>query len=239
MPTLTASVGKTGQNKIHDVAVVQAALKAIKGPKRTALYVGPVDGNYNGHRRELESAISDFQRQHKLTVTGRIDKSSQSVNRLEQAVPSRLKGLVGVPGSSLVAVRRFAGAGPADGGLKGLKLQADLVKVLGRLAQILDDKMGFDLAFTGRQVLVDGRILVAVEIAGLRFLDAQGQPMADSERVPGALVQVIKCLWQGSLRVQLHKTNRLDLVTNLYEDAIESTANRSEMSMTHTDVRFL
>ena len=68
--------------------------------------------------------------------------------------------------SSLVAVRRFAGAGPADGGLKGLKLQDDLTKVLGRLAQILDDKLGFDLAFTGRQVLVGGQILVEIEIAG-------------------------------------------------------------------------
>ena len=76
MPYLTASVGRSGANRPHDVAVVQTALRHLdlrEGSRKIVLWSKPIDGRCS---RELEQAISKLQAERgqrtSSALTGRI-----------------------------------------------------------------------------------------------------------------------------------------------------------------------
>ena len=61
MPYLTASVGRSGANRPHDVATIQATLRHLdlrEGSRRIVLWNKPIDGRCS---RELEQAIAKLQ----------------------------------------------------------------------------------------------------------------------------------------------------------------------------------
>jgi hypothetical protein len=210
---LDGSVGKNGQNKRHDVAVIQVALKSIKGPEHKPLYGGPIDGEFGRHRQVLEAAISLFQRHSRIPVTGRIDKMGPSMSRLEAALPSALRGMRGIAGTAVVAIARSDGAGPSDGGLRALKFDDDLAKELKVLRDAVLKKLGLTLVFRRRDVDSAGRIKVAVEVGGLRFLDSNLHPIAAPGRVPGPVVHEVTRLMAGSRRLKLQSRDTLNLIT--------------------------
>jgi hypothetical protein len=210
---LDGSVGKNGQNKRHDVAVIQVALKSIKSPEHKPLYGGPIDGEFGRHRQVLEAAISLFQRHSRIPVTGRIDRMGPAMNRLEMALPSALRGMKGVPGTAVVAVARSDGASPSDGGLRALKLGDDLAKEFKVLRDAVLKKLGLALVFRRREVDAAGRIKVAVEVGGVRFLDSNLHPIAAPGRVPGPVVHEVTRLLVGSRRLKLQSRDSLNLIT--------------------------
>lgn len=229
MPTLTGSVGKSGENKIHDVVVIQIALKAIKGPERKPLYGGPVDGQFGRHRKVLEAAISVFQRHNRIPVTGRIERAGQTANRLNSALPSALRDLKGVPGTAVVAVFRPGGMGPSDGGLRALKIGNDLAKELKTLRAAVLKKLGLTLVFQRRDVDAAGRIKVAVEAAGVRFLDSNSNPIATSARVPGPVVHEVTRLLVGSRWLKLQSRDSLNLITVRPEARLADTTSEDDV----------
>ena len=61
MGMLEATVGRGGRNLVHDVAALQVAFSALRGPDHRPLWQGPVDGAWQRHRAALEAAIEAFQ----------------------------------------------------------------------------------------------------------------------------------------------------------------------------------
>jgi len=68
MIKLSGSVGKGGLNRVHDVAVVQAALKQIKGSNGRPLWPGPIDGKAS--EDSLGSAIAGFESKINPRISG-------------------------------------------------------------------------------------------------------------------------------------------------------------------------
>jgi hypothetical protein len=58
MPELTGSVGEKGDNKRHDVTLVEAILRLVKNAKNVSYYQGTWDG---AHGKNLKKAITSFQ----------------------------------------------------------------------------------------------------------------------------------------------------------------------------------
>jgi peptidoglycan hydrolase-like protein with peptidoglycan-binding domain len=58
MPELTGSVGTAGDNKKHDVTLVEAMLRLVKNAKKVSYYKGTWDGSFGGG---LKTAITAFQ----------------------------------------------------------------------------------------------------------------------------------------------------------------------------------
>ena len=84
MPRFDGAVGLGGQNQRHDVAVVQAALGKLARPDRKPFWPGPIDGDYQRHRRALDQAIGTFQHCHRLRASGKFNRLGSDVNRLER-----------------------------------------------------------------------------------------------------------------------------------------------------------
>ena len=91
MPILTGSVGKGGNNQIHDVAVVQGALATVIGANRRPIWQGAVDGRKG---KPVEDAIAAFQAANRMPPTGRLNQSGAEINRLEQALPPGHKAIM-------------------------------------------------------------------------------------------------------------------------------------------------
>jgi peptidoglycan hydrolase-like protein with peptidoglycan-binding domain len=63
MPTILDSVGETGSNRLHDVALVQAMLRVVKNAKGVSYLNSNYDGKYGPGTK---AAITDFQIDNKL-----------------------------------------------------------------------------------------------------------------------------------------------------------------------------
>lgn len=118
--TLTGSVGIPGDNRPHDIAKVQAALKVLKRKSGAPYYLGAVDGDI----RSVKLALADFLRDHKFaanlkgerTVPRKIERIGFLRNQIISAIKGhrvldyeaiRGTGILYVPGND-APVRRHA-----------------------------------------------------------------------------------------------------------------------------------
>ena len=112
MAYLTASVGRGGSNRVHDVAVVQTALLHLdlrEGSRRLVFWSKPIDGRCS---RDLERAIAAFQTHQGQRETAKLEPGSKSLTALRDAQRPRLRPLRGLEGTAVA----FLGAGTDDDG---------------------------------------------------------------------------------------------------------------------------
>ncbi len=136
MPYLTASVGRSGANRPHDVAVVQAALRHLdlrEGSRKIVLWNKPIDGRCS---RELEQAISKLQAERGQRQTARLEPGGPSLMDLNKIIRPRLNPLRGLDGTAVA----FLGAGSDDDGDflagvvgRGLLIPRGFVEALAKL----------------------------------------------------------------------------------------------------------
>lgn len=194
MPALTGAVGKSGQNRIHDVALLQAAMSALKGPDRRPLWSGPVDGAFGRHRQALEQAIMQFQRAKGLRPNGRIDRSGLDAGKLEQALPASHRRMAAVPGTA--AVFRASGAGPNVGAAaRETERKAPLPHTERiALAALLSDVgrlFGLGLTVTATRVSADGRFRVTLRDPNTAWLDGATKRFRSDGKIPETVCRIL------------------------------------------------
>jgi len=104
MPDITDSVGETGTNKTHDVALVQAMLKTIKNAKGASYLTTNYDGVYG---KNTKAAIIAFQTDNKTTsatgdTAGLVKTGGATITKLNDLLPADRKTMRIVDGMKTV-----------------------------------------------------------------------------------------------------------------------------------------
>jgi hypothetical protein len=199
MPVLEGSVGQGGRNEKHDVACIQAALKAVQGPDRRPLWAGPIDGEYSRHRGQLERAIAGYQVLKRQRPSGRFERAGMVLNQLEADLPAPLKNLQGVRGTGLVAVVRPGARSPADGGIAALKLTEEMKADLRQVWQKAVRATGLPLALRDGPPDPGGRFTVAFTFEGVRFADAGLRLAPEQAPPPRPVIELLRRLGMSRL----------------------------------------
>jgi peptidoglycan hydrolase-like protein with peptidoglycan-binding domain len=195
MFTLNRPVGKMSSNKTEDVALVQAALKQIRGSNGRPLWPGPIDGKTGTRDIEsLSAAIAGFESKANLRITGTMPNSGNVFNAVGRALPTNYKDMHGIPGTNIVAGHVARKRPKPDGGVGELPLPESLAAALLRLMGRLEKALNYLPTVQMGPVDANGRCEIAVEL-GLRFLDAGGRIPGKTAPMPAA----IKSLVDGAL----------------------------------------
>lgn len=179
MLKLTGSVGASGANKVHDVALAQAILKIahLKPPNQRVVYwSGPVDGK---NSPALAGSIRSFQSDRQIRETGQIAISGPSLMALEKAVPNVLRGIRALPGYPLV----FKSLGNAETRTKtGVNVarrkshfpQPENAAFANFIENAARD-FGLHMVVSNRSVTSDGRFAAEFRFPVMQFLDKNGK----------------------------------------------------------------
>ena len=177
-------------NKIEDVAVMQAALKQIKGSNGRPLWPGAIDGR-NGTRDidSLSAAIAGFESKINRRISGVIAPGGDS-NALSGMSPNNYQDMHGVPGTDIVAGHVARRTPKPDGGVETLALPEEYKDDLGRIVSKLKDALNWLPTVRLGPTDAQGRCEVTVDL-GARFLDAQGRVPSKSAPLPPAVAKVV------------------------------------------------
>ena len=200
---MTRPVGKMSSNKIEDVALVQAALKQIRGSNGRPLWPGAIDGkNTQRDIDSLAAAIAGFESKANLRITGTLPNSGNAFNALGRALPTNYKDMHGIPGTNIIAGHVGRKRPKPDGGVGALalpeSLAADLLALVGRLEKALN----YLPTVRADGADANGHDKVIVDL-GLRFLDPQGRIPGKTAPVPGVIKTLVETALGGAQRFKL------------------------------------
>ena len=132
MPTLTNSVGDTGANAKHDVALVQLMLRLAKNSKGVSYYGTNYTGAYD---TATKTAIAAFQKDNNIQTvdtptakatekSGLLQPSSKTFAKLNAALPAKYVDMRIIPNTNLVYLP--ASSGDAQASAAAVSTKADL-----------------------------------------------------------------------------------------------------------------
>jgi hypothetical protein len=200
MPVLTGSVGKGGNNWIHDVAVVQGALAAIPGPNRKPIWQGAIDGRKG---KPVEDAIATFQAANRMPPTGRLNQSGTEANRLEQNLPQGYKAMRALRGTP-VLWRFGAGASGQRKAAQRIKAEAPLPdedrKALGDIVERIRRSSGLDLDIAEITAIPEGRFRVVLDAPGVEWFDPSRKQFRKDISPPDSALRGMHQATQGNPR---------------------------------------
>ncbi len=200
---MTRPVGEMSSNKIEDVALVQAALKQIRGRNGRPLWPGPIDGK-TGTRDidSLSAAIAGFESKANLRLTGTLANSGNAFNALGRGLPTNYKDMHGVPGTNIVAGHVARKRPKPDGGVSELALPEALAADLLALVRRLEKALNYLPTVRADGADANGHDKVTVDL-GLRFLDPQGRIPGKTAPVPQVIQRLVDTAVGGSQRFKL------------------------------------
>ncbi|MFL4984630.1 MAG: hypothetical protein ACJ8EN_13665 [Xanthobacteraceae bacterium] len=154
MQRLTGAVGENGENRRHEVALVQAALKIIKQSSGVAYFAGAIDGIPSA---ALNSAIRKFQddsltpRQRMFAGLGKVLPNSETFDALRAKLPPD-KALGAIPNHRVVYRRATEEDLQAalDGIDQAIKMLPDFRRQLKQLSMTMHAKHGLVLSIAPR-----------------------------------------------------------------------------------------
>jgi len=185
-------------NRVHDVAVVQAALKYARAPgARSGFWTGRIDGKMSA---ALEGAIAAFQKATRTTTTGRMGNAVAETNRLEGLLPSTHKQMRAMAGTTSIwrtpgrnkrvaEVVKSAEQSPFPRDEKSA-----LVAITKRAAQ----SFGLGLELTNSAVTADGRFRASLGVPGLEWLDPNTGRFNKAGSAPISVVRSLSRIVQGN-----------------------------------------
>ena len=186
-PHSRSAVGKMNSNNSEDVAVVQAALKQIKGRNGRPLWPGAIDGKNT--QRDIDSLSAGFESKINRRISGVIAPGGDS-NALSGMSPNNYQDMHGVPGTAIVAGHVARRTPKPDGGVETLALPEEYKDDLGRIVSKLKDALNWLPTVRLGPTDAQGRCEVTVDL-GLRFLDAHGRIPSKSAPLPPAVAKVV------------------------------------------------
>ena len=122
MTNLTGTVGDNGANAKQDVALVQLMLRVTKNAKGVPYYGADYSGNYDV---ATKNAIAAFQKDNNIQTadtktakatekSGRLDPTSQTLAKLNAALPAKYADMRSLPGTNIVYLPASQGAATAS-----------------------------------------------------------------------------------------------------------------------------
>ena len=198
MPNLTGTVGRGGNNRVHDVAVIQAGLRNARLPGAGGdFWKGHIDGRKSP---ALEEAICAFQAAARVPVNGRIGQSGTDTNRLEGAVPYSHKGMRAVVGTAAVwrtsgRAKRFAEVAKAAENAPFPKAER---AALGAIAKRCAQSFGLGVELTEAAVTADGRFRARLGVPDLEWIDGGGTRFHKGGSVPPEVMRGVARAAQGN-----------------------------------------
>jgi peptidoglycan hydrolase-like protein with peptidoglycan-binding domain len=148
MPTLSDSVGDGGNNAVHDVAMVQMMLRAVKQANNAPYFAGDYTGTYGD---DVKTAIAAFQNDQKLLpaagpagappanaeVKGLLRKDGATLAKLSAMLPAKYAAATIIAGTKTVYLAMDAGA--AKGSAATITGKVDLdVGFRAKVAQLVN-----------------------------------------------------------------------------------------------------
>ena len=213
MGMLEATVGRGGRNLVHDVAALQVAFSALRGPDHRPLWQGPVDGAWQRHRAALEAAIETFQRAHHIASNARIDPVSPTQGRLELSLPASHRGLRGLAGTAAVyRMGHVVDRTPAPAALP----KAERTALEGVIAQ-WRRAPGLPMTLSGVEVTSEGRFKAVLVARGVEWFDAGARRFDGRAPIPDPVRQALVAAptgnahWRAVVRAGAHAS--FDLVS--------------------------
>ena len=198
MPILTGTVGQGGNNRVHDVAVVQAALTNANLPGAgRGFWRGRIDGRKSP---ALDEAICAFQQAARVQVTGRIAQSGADTNKLEGALPHTHKNMRAVASTAAVwrtngRAKRFAEVAKAAEGAPFPKAERT---ALAAIAKRSAQSFGLGVELEDAAVTPDGRFRARLGVPDIEWLDAGGTRFQKNGPVPTDVARAVVRAAQGN-----------------------------------------
>ena len=198
MPILTGTVGQGGNNRVHDVAVIQAALTNANLPGAgRGFWQGRIDGRKSP---ALDEAICAFQQAARAQVTGRIAQSGADTNKLEGALPHTHKNMRAVASTAAVwrtngRAKRFAEVAKAAEGAPFPKAERT---ALAAIAKRSAQSFGLGVELEDAAVTADGRFRARLGVPDIEWLDAGGTRFQKNGPVPAEVARNLARVAQGN-----------------------------------------
>lgn len=200
MPVLTGSVGKGGNNLIHDVAVVQGALATVTGANHRPIWQGAIDGRKS---KSVEDAICAFQAANRMQPSGRLNQSGAEINRLEQALPQGHKAMRALRGTA-VLWRFGQGAQSRRNTARTIKSDAPLPDedrgALGDIVERIRRGTGLDLDIAEVSAIAEGRFRVVLKAPGVEWFDPSRKQFRKDASPPDAALRGLNQAVQSNPR---------------------------------------
>jgi hypothetical protein len=186
MVKLSNSVGNTGQNEKHDVAVIQAILKKAKRGKdskiRKPYWPGIIDGKYTS---ALCDALKEFQAEHGVPINGNCPSMGEMVNSLKNAVTNPyLKTLQALPKTALVYSSSKNSDQAKKEALAYLKPATLPKKEKESLLNLVNELAALNLLLVARDpyIIDTGQFQMCLEFDGIKCIDKKtGDFMSEGE----------------------------------------------------------
>lgn len=115
MPVITAAVGLSGINKLHDVALVQAMLRVIRNPKHQPYVTFVYDGVFTPGGATFK-AIQAFQQDYKTAsgvppeTSGKVEPNGRTFKKMVELLPATHQELLSIVNQNLVYLAGSASA---------------------------------------------------------------------------------------------------------------------------------
>jgi len=195
MAYLTASVGRGGSNRVHDVAVVQTALLHLdlrEGSRRLVFWSKPIDGRCS---RDLERAIAAFQTHQGQRETAKLEPGGKSLAALRDAQRPRLRPLRGLEGTAVA----FLGAGTDDDGdflsgvvAEGMVIPSGLRNAIARLTKELQRRTRLLVVVELCDADAKGRFTARLMFEeGITWIDPASGRLLPSDQAPPEAVRLV------------------------------------------------
>jgi peptidoglycan hydrolase-like protein with peptidoglycan-binding domain len=196
---LTGPVGRAG-NAVHDLALVQTALANLRAPGGGSFWSGGVTGRASP---ALSEAIAGFQAAVGLEPSGSIERGSAAEAKLVALLPTPLKALRCLPGTTAVyrlTLKVTAQALTARNDDK-IPLPEPLRGELKALQTRVLDETGIALAALASEVAVDGRPRLHLKPSNVQWIDTNSARPAGDGRPPPELANSLPKTgsWQPSI----------------------------------------
>lgn len=227
---ITASVGKTGQNKSHDVALIQAALLNVKVAGK-ATFTGRVDGRSSP---ALVAAILTFQNTNRVTpANGTFQSIGPGMMKLKNSLPASLKGMRAITGTAAVYVST-ASENSAKAEANAQKTKApfpmDGPEALAKIFDKTYSTAKLSLTRMKDSITEQGHFRTQLDFVGVRWVNSGGKLMLNGQESQVATDEINRIVLKNKFWTFESKRN-LIIYSKIYLNALKNRRALTDKQM--------
>ena len=187
MPNFEKSVGNSGFNLKHDVALLQACLKLL------GVWEGRIDGEWSSNKAALEQRILLLEAHLKTKTLNRaqISPGSNFTNALKRKLPSQYQSLEGIKGTPCLTIDDSNASRIRELMVKDLILPDACKQDIEKLQQDMKKALGLDLIIVEVRPDSLGYCILKLAPRNKACLDANLKPIPINGETPKDVKDII------------------------------------------------